>query len=174
MVTVVLVFFFGGCAASGPRGAGDLFEEEKIKKMLLHSQEAWNRQDEEAILRDYAENAQIMFGREQSIVPKEEWAIMLPYMYAAIGDVKMESPSIAVKGDRAVINVWMYFSNIDLVCFDKTLELVKEPVSGRWLIESSTYTIYFRGGDIDPRERPKGPYPGEKLESSSKSMVVTI
>lgn len=162
-VAVALLLCFGGCAASGPKATGDLFEEEKIRKMLLHSQEAWNNQDEEAILSDYAKDAQIMFGRERDFATKDEFASMLPFMYAAIGDVKIESPSIIVKRDRAVINVWMYFSNIDLVCFDKTLELVKEPVSGRWLIESSTYTIYFRGG-IDPRERRKGPYPGEELD----------
>lgn len=131
--------------------------EELVKQVLLKSERAWNEKNKEVFLSLFSEDAQIMIGREQKIVSKADYAKMFPAAFDKAGTVKYESLSVEIldaKTARAE-GVGSISAEGGIIWLTKKLQLIKNQKGG-WLIEESTFEIYFRG-DVDPRDtfRPR-------------------
>jgi len=142
-------------------------EEAVIKRIIDQSSDAWNRKDVKGYMSFFDDNAQIMVGRERRIVNKADYEKMLPAVLKRVGEVKHNSVGLEIDDQGQTAEVDMVVSNTgktgDIIWITKKLRLIKR--DDKWLITKSTFNVYFRG-DTDPRERRKGPIPGEKLDES--------
>lgn len=182
VVTVVLIFFFGGCATydpgtdsglnikgSAPKFAKISYEDQKaaIRQVILKATKDFNERNAEAFLKCYSEDAQIMvvIGREPEFVSKATCAKMFPAEFDKVGKAKYESLSIKVLDAKTaktegVVSISKGFGE-DLVWTKKKLDLINQ--NGEWLVVRSTIDIYYRG-DSDPRDRFRPVSPGDALK----------
>ena len=142
-------------------------DQEAVRQVIVQSQDAWNKKDAEAYLAFFSDDAQIMVGKERRVVTKTAYKKMLPSVFKHVGEVRHESFDLKVDNQGRTAEVDLVVSNSgktgDIIWLTKKVLLAKR--GGRWLITESTFNVYFKG-DTDPRERRKGPIPGEKLDES--------
>ena len=131
--------------------------EELVKEVLYKSEQTWNEKNTEAYLNLFSEDAQIMVGRKQKIVTKEEYVKMFPAAFDEAGKVKYKSLSVEILDAKTAKAEGVAYISADngIIWLTKKLRLVNR--DGKWLISESFFNIYFRG-DADPRDRyrPRG------------------
>lgn len=98
-------FFFYGCVSTLKDYKPKSSEEEAIKMTLATFESAWNKQDQQGVLTLFHENAQIMTGREKSIVSKKEYVSILPKRMPNFSPAKLYEPTISVAGDKASVKL---------------------------------------------------------------------
>jgi len=102
-----LVFLFG-CAATLKEYKPKSSEEEAIKMSLLAFESAWNKHDQQGVLNLLHENAQLMTGREKSLLSKKEYVSILPKRMTDFPTTKLYEPTISVAGDKASVKILVY------------------------------------------------------------------
>jgi len=98
------VFLFG-CAATLMEYKPKSSEEEAIKISLLAFESTWNKHDQQGFLNLLHENAQLMTGREKSMVSKKEYVSLLPKRMADFPTTKLYEPTISFAGDKASVKL---------------------------------------------------------------------
>jgi hypothetical protein len=106
----VSVFFFG-CASTLKDYKPKSSEEEAIKIILVAYESAWNKHDQQGVLTLLHENAQVMTGREKSIVSKKEYAVILPRRMTDFPTTKLYEPTISIAGDKASVKLLVDMGN---------------------------------------------------------------
>jgi hypothetical protein len=122
------VFLFG-CAATLKDYKPKSSEEEAIKMSLLAFESAWNKHDRQGVLILLHENAQLMTGREKSMVSKKEYVSMLPKRMTDFPTTKLYEPTTSVAGDKASVKL-----RVDMGQYQNqfTFHMIRE--NNKWFI----------------------------------------
>lgn len=136
LVIAALVFFIG-CATPSlkdyePRSS----DEESIKELLMAFKDGWNQRDVAAVLEACHKDAQIMTGRERTIVSKEKYGGMLPERFERLGSMEFGVPKIRITGNKAEVEVTARYSRTEVEP-RISLSMVRENSS--WLIMRTSY-----------------------------------
>lgn len=111
-------------------------EEKELKTFLADYEEAWNKEDVNAIMAFYHDNAKIMTGRNRSIVSRAKYTDIMPGKLKQAGSMKFGKPKIKITENRAKVKVTAELSRMSRdvrFCF----YMVRE--NGRWLITKTEY-----------------------------------
>ena len=145
--------------SSNSASAPAVAPEDGVRAVVEHLQDTWNRKDAPGFLAAFSKNAKIMVGKEQRVMSKEEYKGMFPDLFIKYGTIKYKEPEIKVAGNHADLEVVCTIVDNEDVWLIRKMQLIY--TNGTWLIEKSTYTVYFRGPG-DPRDRPRDR--GEELD----------
>jgi len=132
IITLLLISIIG-CSTKFIDYKAKTTDEEEIKTTLLNYWEAEENADR-GFLSFFHEDARIMTGRYRAVVSKQQYSIMLQSIFAQGWSWEKGSPKMNVKGDEAIIKVWLYGGGVSLYY---TYNLVRE--NGRWYIMSTKY-----------------------------------
>lgn len=109
-------------------------QEQALKSVLLHFQEAVTNKDSKKVLSLIHEKASIMLGTDLKLLSKTEYAEILPKRLADNSYIALGKPQIAVSGDKAEIKIYMTRGdNNFLMTFNMKLE------DNNWYILSWEY-----------------------------------
>jgi hypothetical protein len=109
-------------------------EEEAIKLILVAYETAWNKHDQQGVLTLFHENAQIMTGKEKSIVSKKEYAAILPRRMTDLPSTRLYEPTISIAGDKASVKILVETGNFQLRF---VFHMIRE--NSKWFIIKSEY-----------------------------------
>jgi hypothetical protein len=133
LLPLILFFFvsgfFYGCASTLKDYKPKSSEEEAIKMSLLAFESAWNKHDRQGVLILLHENAQLMTGREKSMVSKKEYVSMLPKRMTDFPTTKLYEPTTSVAGDKASVKL-----RVDMGQYQNqfTFHMIRE--NNKWFI----------------------------------------
>jgi hypothetical protein len=82
-------------------------QEQALKSVLLHFQEAVTNKDSNEVLSLIHEKASIMIGTDQKLLSKMKYAEILPERLADNSYIALGKPQITVSGDTAEIKIYM-------------------------------------------------------------------
>jgi hypothetical protein len=109
-------------------------QEQALKSVLLHFQEAVTHKDSEKVLSLIHEKASIMISTDLKLLSKTEYAEILPGRLAENSYIALGKPQITVSGDKAEIKIYMTRGdNNFLMTFNMKLE------DNNWYILSWEY-----------------------------------
>ena len=109
-------------------------QEQALKNVLLHFQEAVTNKDSKKVLSLIHEKASIMIGTDLKLLSKTEYAKILPERLSENSYIALGKPKMTVSGDKAEIKIYMTRGdNNFLMIFNMKLE------NNQWYILSWEY-----------------------------------
>jgi len=82
-------------------------QEQALKDVLLHFQEAVSNKDSKKVLSLIHEKASVMIGNDLKLLSKMEYAKILPERLAENSYIALGKPQMTVSGDKAEIKIYM-------------------------------------------------------------------
>lgn len=82
-------------------------QEQALKSVLLHFQEAVTNKDSKKVLNLIHEKASVMIGTDPKLLSKTEYAEILPERLAENSYIALGKPKISVSGEKAEIKIYM-------------------------------------------------------------------
>ncbi len=136
IVLILFVLFFVPGNAIFSKDKSVSLEKEAVKSVLMDYENAWNRNNTDAVVTFYHQNAQIMTGARRKIVSREQYADTIPDRFEQFGSMTFSAPKIKITGDKAKVKVTTKLSRgIKEVKF--IFYMIRQ--NDRWLIIKTEY-----------------------------------